>query len=214
MSKTDTPSEPASTNSTMSTETAQAKMALRPAVNAAWVITDYDPKFEKLNICALIDELGNSITEVADGKMNTCEAMLLSQAYALQSIFTGLSNKAVEQSQLRQYSALLKLALKAQSQCRTTLETLANLKKPPAIFANQANIAQGHQQVNNTVCPLPVDNAAEKINSAQNELLEVQDGQRLEPRTQSQTGSSHTPLETMAKINRPKVSRRKAKSVP
>jgi len=212
MSKINTPAN--NDDGRIPLNTAEAKMALRPSVNAAWVINTYDPMFKNLNIGSLIDELGSSITEVIDGKMKKCEAMLLSQAYALQSIFTGLSQKAVEQSQLRHYSALLKLALKAQNQCRTTLETLANLKKPPAIFANQANIAQGHQQVNNTV-QLPAQaNGTEKINSAQNELLEIQDEQRLEPRTQNETGSSHPPLEAMAKINRPKVSRRKAESVP
>ncbi len=43
----------------------------------------------------------------------------------------------------------LRLALKAQSQCRATLETLATIKNPPAVFARQANIAHGPQQVNN-----------------------------------------------------------------
>lgn len=41
--------------------------------------------------------------------------------------------------------------LKAQSQCRATLETLAAIKVGPAIFARQANIAHGPQQVNNGV---------------------------------------------------------------
>jgi hypothetical protein len=39
-------------------------------------------------------------------------------------------------------------ATAAQSQCRTTCETLALLKNPP-VFARQANIANGPQQVNN-----------------------------------------------------------------
>ena len=44
----------------------------------------------------------------------------------------------------------MRLALKAQGQCRATLETLATIKNPPVVFARQANIAQGPQQVNNT----------------------------------------------------------------
>jgi hypothetical protein len=32
-----------------------------------------------------------------------------------------------------------------------TLETLSNIKNGPAIFAKQANISQGHQQINNGV---------------------------------------------------------------
>jgi hypothetical protein len=42
----------------------------------------------------------------------------------------------------------MRMALKAQSQCRQTLETLATIKNPPVVFARQANIAQGPQQVN------------------------------------------------------------------
>jgi hypothetical protein len=43
----------------------------------------------------------------------------------------------------------LRLALKAQSQCRATLETLATIKNPPIVYARQANIANGPQQINN-----------------------------------------------------------------
>ena len=44
----------------------------------------------------------------------------------------------------------LRLALKAQGQCRATLETLAVIKNPqPIAFVRQANIAHGPQQVNN-----------------------------------------------------------------
>ena len=44
----------------------------------------------------------------------------------------------------------LRLALKAQSQCRATLATLAAVKNPqPVAFVRQANIAHGPQQVNN-----------------------------------------------------------------
>jgi hypothetical protein len=44
----------------------------------------------------------------------------------------------------------MRLALKAQSQCRTTLETLAGIKNPASVtFVRQANVAHGPQQVNN-----------------------------------------------------------------
>ena len=43
----------------------------------------------------------------------------------------------------------MRLALKAQGQCRATLETLAAIKNPPVVFARQANFANGPQQVNN-----------------------------------------------------------------
>ena len=44
----------------------------------------------------------------------------------------------------------LRLALKAQAQCRTTVETLVEMKNPrPVAFVSQANISNGPQQVNN-----------------------------------------------------------------
>ena len=46
----------------------------------------------------------------------------------------------------------LRLALKAQAQCRATVEALAEIKNPrPVAFVKQANIAQGPQQVNNRI---------------------------------------------------------------
>ena len=43
------------------------------------------------------------------------------------------------------------MALKAQDQSRRTLETLAQMKKPAVVIAQQANITQGPQQVNNNL---------------------------------------------------------------
>lgn len=45
---------------------------------------------------------------------------------------------------------LLRLALKAQAQSRATVEALAEVKNPRSVaFVKQANIAHGHQQVDN-----------------------------------------------------------------
>jgi len=44
----------------------------------------------------------------------------------------------------------LRHAFKAQAQCRSTLEALAEIKNPrPVAFVKQANIANGPQQINN-----------------------------------------------------------------
>jgi hypothetical protein len=49
------------------------------------------------------------------------------------------------------FERYLRLALKAQNQCRATLETLAAIKNPPVVFTKQANInhGNGNQQINN-----------------------------------------------------------------
>ena len=78
----------------------------------------------------------------------------------------------------------MRLALKAQSQCRTTLDTLASIKNPPVVFARQANIAQGPQQVNNGMMPAGEPRAGPReTESAPDKLLEAKPHERLDTRT-------------------------------
>jgi hypothetical protein len=75
----------------------------------------------------------------------------------------------------------MRLGLKAQSQCRATLETLAQIKNPPVVIARQANIAQGPQQVNNEMMPSGRACAGAGENEKpQNKLLEAQNAERLD----------------------------------
>jgi len=69
----------------------------------------------------------------------------------------------------------LRLALKAQSQARTTVETLAEIKNPRAVaFVRQANIANGPQQVNNGSAPALGNTSipANELSGGSNELLQ------------------------------------------
>ena len=109
--------------------------------------------------------------------------MLISQATALQTIFTSLARKAHSQTYQKHYEAFLGLALKAQAQSRATITALVDLKYPrQATYVKQANIAHGAQQVNNGATDTKVrDNqslthAIENQNT-QNKLLEANDGQ-------------------------------------
>jgi hypothetical protein len=157
-----------------------AKFALLPSSNAALVIDEYGKLFGEQDLGELIDSLSASIEDVNKGDLKRCEGMLTGQAYALQSIFMNLSRRAIRQQCLNQFEAYLKLALKAQSQCRATLEALAAIKNPPIILAKQANIANGHQQVNNGI-PGQAPHA-EEIKNQPNELLEQTHGERLDTR--------------------------------
>ncbi len=47
----------------------------------------------------------------------------------------------------------------AQGQCRAALETPAPIKNPTVVFARQANIAHGPQQINNGMEPARAANA-------------------------------------------------------
>ena len=60
-----------------------------------------------------------------------------------------LARRAQRVQLLNQLNTNLRLALKAQSQCRATLDTPADMKNPPVAFVQQANIAHGPQQLNN-----------------------------------------------------------------
>jgi hypothetical protein len=76
---------------------------------------------------------------------------------------------------------LMRVALKAQSQSRCTIDSLADIKNPRPVFAKQTNIANGPQQVNSTTGPQQVNNGhpsaparAENENpSPTNKLLET-----------------------------------------
>ena len=153
-----------------------AKVALMPCTNAAAVVAEYAKVFGEQNVQALMEQLRPHMNSVNNGDLQHCEAMLVGQAHALQSIFMNLSRRAVTQEYLKQFEMYLRLALKAQNQSRMTLETLAKIKNPPVVFAKQANINQGsgNQQVNNGT-PAPASHAEKNVNQ-QNELLEVQYG--------------------------------------
>lgn len=130
----------------------------------------------------LIAELEAANARIAVGDMREPEAMLFSQAQALSAIFTSLANRAFAQEHLAQYEAHMRLALKAQSQCRTTLEALAEMKNPRAVaFVKQANIAHGPQQVNNGAARSEPPRAhAETPSIPPSKLLEHHHGERLD----------------------------------
>ena len=94
----------------------------------------------------------------------------------------------------------MRLALKAQSQCRSTLESLAKIKNPPQLaFVKQANIAHGPQQVNNAAVVARV----EGIEKQPIELLEHDDGKQwLDTGTASTAGTGDPAMATVGTIDR------------
>jgi hypothetical protein len=107
--------------------------------------------FGEADMVALIEGLGDKVHLIQDGNMQPVEAMLYGQAQALQAIFTNMARRSGLNAgeYIKASETYMKMALKAQSQCRATLETLAIVKNPQP-FIRQANIAQGPQQVNNS----------------------------------------------------------------
>lgn len=176
-----------------------AMAAITSGYNAAVVVQAYaKPSFGDIGIDHLFDLLQKSTTKIEDGNLKSAEAMLFGQAHALQAIFMNFAGRAANQSSLKNLETFLRLALKAQSQCRATLETLATIKNPPVIYARQANIANGPQQVNNGP-----DNHArtEEIKPAKNELLEVRNGERLDSGAQGAAIGVDQRVEALGKVD-------------
>ena len=185
---------------------ARANMALRPSVNAAAVMVAYTQPLGEQDLAALVDALSGQMREVRSGDMKRAEAMLYGQAQALQAIFMNLARMAVGQEYLNQWEAFLRMGLKAQNQCRMTLETLATIKNPPVMFARQANINNGgQQQVNNGSAATSADQPshAKKPGTAQSKLLEASNGERLDTGTTTAASGPDPHMATVGAIDRP-----------
>ena len=193
----------------------KARMALLPSVNGAAVIEAYQANVigKDADINVVIDRLRETFQDVKDGDLHTLEAMLISQATALQTIFTSLARRASTQERLPQYQTFLGLALKAQTQSRATISALVDLKYPrQATFVKQANIAHGPQQVNNGAAAgassdqyAQARTHAEKSTLEQNKLLEAEHGQpgkRMDTRAAQKAERSYQAVETVEPVHR------------
>ncbi len=163
----------------------------RPEIQAAVAIATWQDN--KSEIDDVARELSKQIEKVNGGDMGRPEAMLLAQAHTLDELFNNLARQAHGRDSLRVMESLLRLAFKAQTQCRATLETLSNIKNPPVVYAKQANFANGHQQINNG----PAAMHGEETKNKQSELLGVNDGERLDTRTTSKTGTEDKAMATL-----------------
>ena len=164
-----------------------ANTLTRPTVQAARTIQTWQPDND---VMALSDVLVEQVASVKNGDMHRPEAMLLSQAHTLDALFNSLAQKAFVQTHMPHYETFLRLAFKAQSQCRSTLQTLSDIKNPSVVYAKQANISNGHQQINNG---LPATHTQEKQKYS-NELLEHTHGERLDSGEKSEAISIDSDL--------------------
>lgn len=162
---------------------------------------------------ALAAELGMQVEAVNGGDLRRAEGLLIAQAHTLDNIFANLARRATGQQYLAQWEAFMPVAMKAQNQCRMTLETLATITSPPVVFARQANINNGGQhQVNNGPAPATRPSAAHaaKPAAAPYELLEAEHGQRLDTRTPGTTSSADPRLAALEAVNRTADTRRQS----
>lgn len=118
----------------------------------------------------IVASLRDHAKHVNEGDLTLVESMLLSQAIALQNMFSDLATRAAGQSTMQGKQVLTQLALKAQSNARATLQTLVEAKSPKQIaFVKQTNVAQT-QQVNNGSASPPAPARARKTKKTPNKL--------------------------------------------
>lgn len=143
---------------------------------------------DKIDLSDILESLQQSSEQLqSDTPLHLTENILISQAQSLNVMFCDLAIKANNQKYIDNMEKYLKLALKAQSQCRATLETLANIKNPPIVFAKHANIAH-HQQINN-----------QQVNHT------AQSEQTSEPVQQAQSAIEQQPKQAIPTVRAKKV---------
>jgi hypothetical protein len=169
----------------------------RPSVAAGRLIRAFNRNASDLSLEAAISVMREQADAVRAGDMSRVEAILITQAHALNAMFTNLAERAQNQEGLAQIQCLMGLALRSQAQCRATLEALAEIKNPrPVAFVKQANIANGPQQVNNGES----SRASEKAIQS-NELLGVDNGERLDTGTAGAASGANSPMEALGAVN-------------
>lgn len=187
------------------TETAVlARTVLRPTVNAASSVLCFQSVAPgaALEFSALVDELADQCKHVSDGNFVRTEGILMSQAHTLDAIFNNLLRRAAQN--MGEYpdavERYMKFALRAQSQCRATLETLADMKNPrPVAYVTQANIGQS-VQVNNGPPVKTVIERKEESAGGDRELLP-------DPGTSPTALDADTQLEAVGALNGTSVPR-------
>lgn len=166
---------------------------------------------DTVQVTDLMGELRKAGDEVADGNMSRVEKMLAHQALTLDAIFNNMALRSHTQTTFKGIEVLMRLALKAQAQARSTAEALALLKNPQP-YIRQANIAHGPQQVNNAGTQTVGTQAgthphAKESKVLQNELLEDQrnGSTYMDTRTTSKAARGHSKVEAVGAVHRAKV---------
>jgi hypothetical protein len=170
-----------------------------PEAAAARIIITAEGKSvagEWLDVPGTLAELRRVAGAVNAGDLSHAEAMLMNQAQAMQTLATRLIERGFSQEMFCHFEGFMRLGLRAQAQSRQALEALAVLKQGPAVFARQANVAHGPQQVNNGTAP-----RASVSEITPNGLLTH--GQGMDAREACGASASNPALSAVGEIDRP-----------
>ena len=181
-------------------------MASSASANSAAVILEYGKPFGEQDINDLVEVLSGHFELVRNGNLTNVEDMLYGQALALQTIFTKMARRVGAQGYLKHEQTYLALALKAQNQCRATLETLVMMKNPASVaFVRQANIGQAVQVNNGSSTQKDASRARENQNQ-QNELSRESNELPTYSSAPAPTGRIDSELAAVGEVNRAKDS--------
>ena len=190
-----------------------AELCQSPIVaNANTARTFAQGSFGTISLNESISVLREKAAKVRTGDLSEVEDTLTAQAATLDAMFNELARRAALNmgTHLSATETYLRMALKAQAQCRATIETLAEVKYPKApTFVRQQNVAY-QQQVNNGGATVadngPGTHAHGNNQSAQNKLLEDRSDEHTDLDTGATTTASRSnpALETVGAIDRTK----------
>ena len=173
-----------------------AKLVTSSTLSAA-TLKQFSGAGDDMEVSDLVREMKKAGDEAVAGDLGRVERMLANQLLTLDALFNTLAQRSGRQETFKGIEVLMRLALKAQAQTRATAETLSIIKNPMP-YIKQANIANGHQQVNNGQ---PVTSAGNS-QSGSNKLLEAQHGNTLDFRAQAAAGRADQALETVGAVHR------------
>jgi len=159
---------------------------------------------DEIDAPTMLATLRDQAAAVQRGELAHAEAMLMNQASALQALFVRLSERAMEQAHMPNLEGFMRMALRAQSQCRASLETLAAIKNPPIVYARQANVTTGPQQINNGTA---VPSQAREIENEQTQLPGGSYELLPDTRASGEASRTNQTLEALGKIDRAEVRR-------
>ncbi|SFM91096.1 hypothetical protein [Nitrosomonas communis] len=186
-----------------------AEIKLSPTIlNTITAQTFIKPLAGEIGLEEAVMVMNEKAEKVNNGDLSDLEATLTAQVVSLNSIFNAMANHAADNmgQYLNAAESYMRLALKAQAQCARTIEILAAIKTPPVVFAKQANIAHGHQQINNDPS---YTHAGKSINSS-NELLSEANHAPLDTGGTIETGRVNQELATVETFDRGKNASRQS----
>ena len=156
----------------LSREQTLAKVMLMPVLKNAFTASAYSTRMvgetsKPLPLADLCSFMGDEIRKVADGDLGLASRTLAAQVMVLDTMFAELAQRAA--LNMGEYpeatERYLRLAFRAQTNCRTTVEALAKLHQPREQIVRHVHVNEGAQ----AIVADTFHNHAEGVGNAEND---------------------------------------------